>query len=231
MAINWRDIKNDASVTMLAKLKERVPELSGSNTVKMREADLPFYETYRFYEVTDAGQAQSKPRYILYRSGAPAEETFLVDGSPLPVKQVNELAPLKLSEVNVVEYVSFFFACVHKSDEQMTVIEQIYPPSETVDAISADLAVSESLVDGTFTFNAIKSIVPPRVAARLPDGGFKVDAAIMFNGWYCTIKTEIDVPASGALEVVKHEIVSPPELMGDMKCLSAIRQYLSFLFH
>jgi hypothetical protein len=156
MAINWQDMKQDAAVITLAELKERVPELRESNVVKMREADLPFYQAYRFYEVTDVRQAQSKPRYILYRSGAPAEETFLVDGSPLPVKLVNELAPLKLSEVDVVEYVSFFFACVHKSDEQMTVIERIYPSRETVDVINTDLAVRESLVDATFTFNGSK---------------------------------------------------------------------------
>lgn len=193
MVINWRDMKEDDSARMLAELKERVPELPGRGAIKMRHADLPFYQAYRFYEITDTLQAEPKPRYVLYRSGGIPEETFMVDGSPTPIHKVNELAPLKLSTLNVAEYVSFFFACVQGPDGKMEVIEEIQPrPHEEITDVQT-----------VTSFSAIKKIIPPCVAARIPDGGFRVDAAILFKG--CIFKTEIDVPASGDMSVVKDE--------------------------
>jgi hypothetical protein len=151
MAINWQDMKEDDSARMRAELRERVPELPGGGAIKMRHADMPFYQAYRFYEITDTVQAEPKPRYVLYRSGGIPEETFMVDGSPTPIHKVNELAPLKLSTLNVAEYVSFFFACVQGPDGKMEVIEKIQPPphEEMTD------------VQTVTSFSAIKKIIPP----------------------------------------------------------------------
>ena len=215
MAINWHDMKQDASAAMLVELKERVPGLPGAGAVKIREADLPFYQAHRYYEVTDMGQARSEPRFILHRQGANADETFLINGSPSTVQRVNAVAPLKLSGVNVWEYVSFFFACVYGRRGQMNVIERFERPTEE--------ATDEKCVSA---FDAVQKNVPPRVVATGEGGGFRVDAAMSFKGGI--IIAEIDVPASGALKIVKHDIVFAPEWMEDLAFYISVNRYLSW---
>lgn len=114
---------------------------------------LPFYTNYRFYKVVNYA---TMPTFtMLYLSNE--SEYIAIDGTSNPIYIVNAKNPVRLSEINIIPYLDFFFSNVHGSEgdvflikdprkmpfmdtlnpaQQQSVINSFKPLTVTADAVS-----------------------------------------------------------------------------------------------
>lgn len=80
---------------------------------------LPFYNHYRLYKVVNYA---TMPTFtMLYLSNE--SEYITIDGTSAPIYTVNEKDPVRLSEINIIPYLDFFFSNVHGSEGDVFLIK------------------------------------------------------------------------------------------------------------
>jgi hypothetical protein len=88
-------------------------------------ADLPFYDGYRCYMLSDMSAPETNVRYILYKDG----DISLMNWTNEPIYSVNERAPIKLDRKTVIPYAKFFFHYVRGQMGRFIIVER---PEEVV---------------------------------------------------------------------------------------------------
>jgi len=88
-------------------------------------AELPFYEEYKFYMMSDTTLPPPNARYMLYKPG----DVSLMNWTNEPIYAVNERAPIKLSRKTMVPYAKFFFHYVRGQLGRFIIVEK---PEEVV---------------------------------------------------------------------------------------------------
>jgi hypothetical protein len=99
----------------------KLPE--GKTTVMV--GDLPFYDEFKFYAVSDTTLAQPNTRYMLYKPG----DVSLMNWTNEPIYAVNERAPIKLDRKTVIPYSKFFFHYVRGQLGRFIIVEK---PEEVI---------------------------------------------------------------------------------------------------
>lgn len=87
--------------------------------------DLPFYDEFKFYAITDTTLPKPNTRYALYKSG----DISLMNWTNEPIYSVNERAPIKLDRKTTVTYAKFFFHYVRGQLGRFIIVEK---PEEVV---------------------------------------------------------------------------------------------------
>ncbi len=82
-------------------------------------ADLPFYEEYKFYALTDMTLPPPNVRYLLYKPG----DLNIMNWTNEPIYMVNEKAPIKLDRKTLVTYAKFFFHYVRGQLGRFIIVE------------------------------------------------------------------------------------------------------------
>lgn len=80
---------------------------------------VPFYEEYKFYAMTDMSLPPPNVRYMLYKSGDPN----MMNWTNEPIYSVNEKAPIKLDRKTLVPYAKFFFHYVRGQLGRFIIVE------------------------------------------------------------------------------------------------------------
>jgi hypothetical protein len=83
-------------------------------------ADLPFYEEYKFYALTDMTLPPPNVRYVLYKPG----DLNIMNWTNEPIYMVNEKAPIKLERKSLVTYAKFFFHYVRGQLGRFIIVEK-----------------------------------------------------------------------------------------------------------
>ncbi len=83
-------------------------------------ADLPFYEEYKFYALTDMTLPPPNVRYVLYKPG----DLNIMNWTNEPIYMVNEKAPIKLDRKSLVTYAKFFFHYVRGQLGRFIIVEK-----------------------------------------------------------------------------------------------------------
>lgn len=91
----------------------------------IRVADLPFYEGFKLYALSDTTLPQPNTRYALYKAG----DISLMNWTNEPIYSVNERAPIKLDRKTAVPYARFFFHYVRGQLGRFIIVEK---PDEVV---------------------------------------------------------------------------------------------------
>jgi hypothetical protein len=99
----------------------RLPE--GKTDIRVTE--LPFYDDFKFYAISDTTLAQPNTRYALYKAG----DISMMNWTNEPIYAVNERAPIKLDRKTVVVYAKFFFHYVRGQLGRFIIVEK---PEEIV---------------------------------------------------------------------------------------------------
>ena len=118
----------DAAATekMLADISEGISPVSlPAGKTEIRVADLPFYDEYKFYAISDTTLPQPNTRYALYKAG----DVSLMNWTNEPIYAVNERAPIKLDRKTVIVYAKFFFHYVRGQLGRFIIVEK---PEEVV---------------------------------------------------------------------------------------------------
>lgn len=88
-------------------------------------AELPFYEHYKLYALTDTTLPAPNTRYILHKPG----DVSLMNWTNEPIYSVNERAPIKLDRKTTLPYAKFFFHYVRGQLGRFIIVEK---PEEVI---------------------------------------------------------------------------------------------------
>jgi len=111
-------ILSDISVD-IAPIK--LPE--GKTTIQV--ADLPFYDEFKLYALSDTTLPAPNTRYILHKPG----DVSLMNWTNEPIYSVNERAPIKVDRKTCIPYAKFFFHYVRGQLGRFIIVEK---PDEVV---------------------------------------------------------------------------------------------------
>jgi hypothetical protein len=110
-------------------------------------ADLPFYDEFKLYALSDTMLPQPNTRYMLYKPG----DVSLLNWTNEPIYGVNERAPIKLDRKTTIPYAKFFFHYVRGQLGRFIIVEK---PEEVVWLANANdkekAAVAEKLMPVTY---------------------------------------------------------------------------------
>jgi hypothetical protein len=99
-------------------------KLTGGRT-SVQVADLPFYDEFRLYALSDQALPQPNTRYMLYKPG----DASLMDWTNEPIYSVNERAPIRVNRLTAIPYAKFFFHYVRGQLGRFIIVEK---PDEVV---------------------------------------------------------------------------------------------------
>jgi hypothetical protein len=101
------------------------PYIHGSDIVLGKadivSATLPFYQGYRFLEITDRMQNPVRKRFVVHKYN----NITVLDYTNTPIYDLNKEAPIALSEDNVALYVHFFFSFVRGKHGVFQIVEGV----------------------------------------------------------------------------------------------------------
>lgn len=186
MAIQWHEMTKDDAGTITTLLGRHIANLRSLGIVKVREAELPFYDGARFYEFSATTTPGAKAEYVLCGEGRGEDTAIVIDGSAEAIRRANSLGNLKLSRDNVLEYVKFYFACIAGRDGSCNVIETFEPPD----------SMDEEVKTG---YEVLKRIIPPVISVAASDTEFLVETGLLIKG--SIFATEIGITARGDVQI------------------------------
>ncbi|WP_310601177.1 hypothetical protein [Desulfobulbus sp.] len=106
--LNFRVIDPQTIADQQPAIAEAIlPATVDLHQVLVEVAELPFYEGYSLYAITDL----RLPTGEVYELLCGPNGAFLLDGGNEAIYRVNELAPLRLTPETLLPYLRFFFSC------------------------------------------------------------------------------------------------------------------------
>ena len=150
-----------------------------------------FYPGYRFLNVADHGSNPPLERFVFQKKGM--QDYTVLDWTYKTVYKLNEQAPIKLTEKNVLDYVRFFFMYVKGRHGRFIVCES----SDNVQwKDEPPLEVRKKLNN---------TIQPLKIEETRDDGVFTIKAFMMLKDALFTV--DIFVQPTGKVIMSDHEIV------------------------
>jgi hypothetical protein len=138
-------------------------------------ADLPFYEEYKLYALSDTSLPPPNTRYMLYKTG----DVSLMNWTNEPIYSVNERAPIKIDRKTCLPYAKFFFHYVRGQLGRFIIVEK---PEEVVwltnanDKEKADVA--ERLMPITYKGIGRDNLITLTATVVFKNALFKTDIKI-----------------------------------------------------
>lgn len=174
--LNFKTLDSAAADKLISDIASDISPVTltpGKTSVQV--ADVPFYDEFKFYALSDSTLPPPNTRYILYKPG----DVSLMNWTNEPIYSVNERAPIKLERQTIIPYAKFFFHYVRGQLGRFIIVEK---PEEVVwltnanDKEKADVAQRLMPV----TYNGIGR-----------DGLFTLTATVIFKN--ALFKTDIKI--------------------------------------
>ncbi len=178
--------KNE-SVNFHDDLEEIFPKVKiYEENMRICSFNLPFYEEYKLYSISDISVSSQNFRYILYKNG----DINVLDRTNEPIYHVNEKAPIKINENNCISYAQFFFHFVRGTRGRFIIVEKL----EDIDWLSDTTEEEKAKVN-----NYLKPIMYRGIDS---DNLFTLTAIVVFKN--ALFKTDIKI-ASAEMDVMDPE--------------------------
>ncbi|MFY9286872.1 MAG: hypothetical protein WAO98_00050 [Alphaproteobacteria bacterium] len=119
--LNFKNLDAAATQELLLDIANDISpvNLPADKTV-VQVADLPFYDEFKLYTLSDTTLPAPNTRYILHKKG----DTTLMNWTNEPIYSVNERAPIKLDRKIAVSYAKFFFHFVRGQLGRFIIVEK-----------------------------------------------------------------------------------------------------------
>ena len=181
----------------LAGFLEQINPIDSKYKVKAESAEvhwrtLPFYETVALIRVKDPSWTE-KELYIYYLTDQ--GNLFRLNGTSPPIHEVNDKAPIKVNEGNVLDYLRFFCFFVRGEEGPFYVAETVDDPNMPQDM---DDATRSTLTD----------IVAPAEFLGVNDKGYLLCKAVVFYSNALFI-ANFAVQPSGMIEMLDDDPIVP----------------------
>ncbi|MBF0465624.1 MAG: hypothetical protein HQK88_02690 [Nitrospirae bacterium] len=112
---------NDTRKLLLAAIaKDIEPVTLPEDVTTVQVAELPFYEEFKCYAISDTTLPHPNTRYALYKPG----DFHRMNWTNPPIYYVNEIAPIKLDRDTVAPYARFFFHFVRGQLGRFIIVEK-----------------------------------------------------------------------------------------------------------
>jgi len=179
----------------LAGFLEQINPIDSKYKVKAESTEvhwrtLPFYETVALIRVKDTNWTE-KDLYIYYLTDQ--GNLFRLNGTSPPIHEVNDKAPIKVTEENVLDYLRFFCFFVRGEEGPFYVAESMDDPSmpEMDDS-------TRSVIEGT---------VAPAEFLGVNDKGYSLCKAVVFYSNALFI-ANFAVQPSGMIEMLDDDPIA-----------------------
>jgi hypothetical protein len=170
-----------------------------TDKTSIQVADLPFYDEFKFYALSDQALPPPNTRYMLYKQG----DVSLMNWTNEPIYAVNERAPIKLDRKTVIPYAKFFFHYVRGQLGRFIIVEK---PEEVVWLAGANDKEKEEVA---------KRLMPVTYNGIGRDNLFTLTATVVFKN--ALFKTDIKI-APYEMDVFDPELGAPEHFtIGQMK--------------
>jgi hypothetical protein len=122
----FQTLDTTAAKQLLADIASDIEpvKLPADKTV-VQVTDLPFYDEFKLYALSDTTLPAPNTRYILYKKG----DVSLMNWTNEPIYSVNERATIKLDRKTAIPYAKFFFHYVRGQLGRFIIVEK---PEEVV---------------------------------------------------------------------------------------------------
>jgi hypothetical protein len=148
MTEDWQKLGSDVVARLLGEVNPRLAPVSFSpESTTIRLQKLPFYKDHALLELTDLSTVPGARKYVIYKPGAKAPDTYsgreasadvnVINWTNQTIYDTNDKAPIHLNEDTVVSYVKFFFSYVRGRHGRFLIIEtiddvrwQVEPPAQ-----------------------------------------------------------------------------------------------------
>lgn len=191
----WQEVDGDE----LEGFVEQVHPIDGrhkvsSSTSKVHWRMLPWYENIAMIRVMDSGWENPDLRvYYLAREG----QLYRLNGTSPPIHEVNEVAPIKVTEDNVLEYLEFFCFFVRGEEGPFLMVESMDNPY-----------LPEGLDDARL--KAIESVIRPATFEGYnSEGHFLADAVVYYSN--ALFLSNFAIHSTGMIEMTDDD-----PLLGDL---------------
>ena len=119
--VEFKALSPDEGRTFLTGIaRDLLPISLPQDKTLVQAADLPFYEEYRLYALTDMTLPPPNVRYVLHKPG----DLIVMNWTNEPIYAVNEKAPIKLDRKSLVPYAKFFFHYVRGQLGRFIIVEK-----------------------------------------------------------------------------------------------------------
>lgn len=164
---NWNPVEGEE----LEGFVEQVTPIDGRHKVSTETSQvhwrtLPFYDNIAMIRVMDS--SWDKPGLVVYyltREG----QLYRLNGTSPPIHEVNEVAPIKLNEDNLLDYLDFFCFFVRGEEGPFLVVEDMDNPYLPKDLDETSLKAIEGVIRPK-TFEGYNS-----------EGHFLCDAVVYYS--------------------------------------------------
>ncbi|MGH1404212.1 MAG: hypothetical protein ACRBDL_08200 [Alphaproteobacteria bacterium] len=153
--------------------------------------DVPFYPSYRFLNVADHATNPPLQRFVLQKKDS--REFVIMDWDFKTIYQINQDAPIALTDENVFEYVRFYFSYVRGRHGRFIVCESTdnvnwkdEPPADIKKALN-------------------QTLKPLELKEKRKDGVYIIQAYMMLKD--AMFKVDVYVEPSGRVTMADHEIL------------------------
>lgn len=120
--MDWHRLDRDKTVDMINSVKSAAEALLFSPvTSEAKCARLPFYTNHLLYRLTNFS---SMPIFTMDFIGD-GERFHYLDGTELPIKQINIANGLQLNKDNVIAYLNFYFFNVRTEDGDTLILRNV----------------------------------------------------------------------------------------------------------
>lgn len=152
---------------------------------------MPFYENVVLLRVTDAGwMPKNLVIYYLTMEG----NLFRLNGTSPPIHEVNALAPVKITEANVLEYLRFFCFFVRGEEGPFLIAEDMDSPDMPKGADEKTRAV----IEGT--------IRPASYEGKNAQGFYLCEAVVFYSN--ALFMANFAVQPTGMIEMLNDEPIA-----------------------
>lgn len=169
------------------------PLVSGSDfaarNVTILAMEPSFYPGWRLLEISDHSAMPTRKAYIVFNT----TDAVVLDWTNAPIYRLNEDAPIRLNDQNIVEYVRFFFSFVRGRHGRFLITENVddiawkdEPPAPARKAIAA-------------------LIEPTKLRAMDADGTFHLSTRMIFKD--SLFKSNVKVTPAGLVTLQDEELV------------------------
>ena len=194
MTETWEKLGMDEAAGVLAAVNPFIdPVPFNPETTAIRRQYLAFYDDYVFYELTDLSAIPSARKYALAKITARERaDVKVITWTNQPIYEVNEKAPVRIDDRNVVDYVKFFFNYVRGRHGRFVVVE-------TVDDIRWQI---EPPMQGRKVMQDM--LFPVSVVLKDGDGAWILEACMIFKD--SLFRTKIHVRPDGLVALSDEEL-------------------------
>ncbi len=190
MSDNWQKIEEDQAKQILEEVNKNItPVPFNKEETVLRETNLSFYKGYSLVEMTDMSVVPGAKKYAVYKEG----DVNIIDWTNQTIYNVNEMAPLSLTDKHVSEYVNFFFSYVKGRHGRFLVIE-------TADDVRWQ---EDPPLQGRKVLQEM--LKPITIVNKEDDGSYTLEAFVMFKD--SLFKSTVNVKANGDVDMLDEELM------------------------